>query len=171
VATLYRHFGSREDLLRALVTEIVEDALAQIDQAIQPYPDDPRAAFQALISVGLRVFEQYRSLFTLVHDPRLTKLVDPAQGEALRAQVLGQAAGVIERGIQAGIFWDGLDPELIAATIFGSLAGVFGNLGKRSPLAELEQQLTHLLWRMVAKEGNTAFLSGSPTGEPGTAGT
>jgi AcrR family transcriptional regulator len=100
-ATLYRHFGSREDLLRAIVTEIVEDALAQIRLAVQPYTDDPRAAFQALVSAGLRVLQQYRSLFAVIHDPRLS----------------------------------------------------------------------HLLWRMVAKEGTTAFLSESPMGEPGTAST
>lgn len=170
VGTLYRHFGSREDLLRAIVIEIVKDALTQLRLAVQPYTDDPRAALEALVSAGLRMQERYRSLLAVIHDPRLTKLFDPVQGEAWRAQFLDTARAMIERGMQAGIFREDLDPELVAATLFGAFSGVFADLGNRYPLAELEQWLSQLLWTMVAKEGTNAFLSGSPMVEPGTAG-
>src|SRR5579875_516712 len=48
VGTLYRHFGNREELLRAIISESVEDALAQIRLAIEPYTDNPRAAQELL---------------------------------------------------------------------------------------------------------------------------
>ncbi len=153
MGTLYRHFGNREDLLRAIITAIVDDALAQISQAVQPHADDPRAALFALVSAGLRVQQQYQSVFSVVRDPRLAKLFDRAYGETRRTQFLDLAKGVIERGMRTGIFREDLDPDLVAATIFGSFIGVFENLEQRYPLAELEQQLSQLLLAMVAKEG------------------
>lgn len=153
IGTLYRHFGNREDLLRAIITAIVDDALAQISQAVQPYADDPRAALFALVSAGLRVQQQYQSVFSVVRDPRLARLFDRAYGETRRTQFLDQARDIIERGIQTGILRGDLDPDVVAATIFGSFTGVFENLGEQYPLAELEQRLSQLLWAMVAKEG------------------
>lgn len=166
VGTLYRHFGNREDLLRAIVTDIFEDALAQIRLAVQPYTDDPRAALKALVAAGLRVQQQYRSLFAVVRDPRLTKLFDPAKGEARRTQFIDLAKGVIERGIQAGVFREELDPELAAAIITGSFSSVFERFGKSVPLDDLEQRLFQLMWTMVAKEGGNALLVGAPLVEP-----
>lgn len=151
VGTLYRHFGNREELLRAIITAIVEEAQTRIRAAIQPHADDPRAALFALVSAGLSVQQEYQSIFSVVRDPRLVKLFDHTYGENRRAQFLDLAKGVIERGIQTGIFREDLDPDLVAATIFGSFSGVSENLGKRYPLADLEQRLFQLLWIMLAQ--------------------
>lgn len=151
VGTLYRHFGSREELLRAIVAQTSEDALAQMRLAIQPYAGDPQAMLQALVAAGLRVQLQYQPIFAVIRDPRLTKLFDPAYGGAMRAQFLATAREVIERGIQVGSFQADLDLDLAAATIIGSCTGVFDLLGDRCPLDELEQRLTRLLWTMFAK--------------------
>ena len=160
IGTLYRHFGNREELLRAIITAIVEDVLSQLRLAIEPHADDPRAALLALVSAGLRVQQQYQSVFSVVRDPRLIKLFDRAYGDMRRAQLLDLAQGVIERGIQSGIFRGDLDPRLVAATIFGSFTGVFENLGKHYPFADLEQQLSQLLWVMVMQQ---------PPSDPGRA--
>jgi AcrR family transcriptional regulator len=151
VGTLYRHLGNREDILRAIVTRILEDAQAQIRQAIEPYADDPRAALQALVSTELRVHQQHRPLLATMRDRRLAKLFDPAHQEAMQAQILDLPRWVIERGIRVGVFRENLDPDLAAATIIGSVASVFEFLGKRDPLDELEQQLTQMLWTMFTK--------------------
>src|SRR5437667_9431759 len=55
VGTLYRHFANREDLLRAIVRHIVDDALAQLRSALASAPDDPVAALRALVFAGLHV--------------------------------------------------------------------------------------------------------------------
>lgn len=151
VGTLYRHFGSREDLLRAIMMQTVEDTQAQIRQAIQPYADDPRAALQALVSAGLWVQQQYRPLFATMRDRRLSKLFDSAQREAMQAQVLEPTRWVVERSIQAGVFREDLDHDLAAATIIGAITGVFDLLGKSCSLDELEQRLSQLLWTMFTK--------------------
>lgn len=151
VGTLYRHFGSREDLLRAIVTRAVDDALTQIRLAIEPYADNPRTALQAMVSAGLHVHQQYRSLFAVMRDPRLAKLLDPTQGEAIRVQFLEAVRSIIGPGIRSGIFREDLDQDLAAAMIIGSFTGVFDLLGKQYPLDELEQRLSHLLWTMLKK--------------------
>lgn len=150
VGTLYRHFGNRENLLRAIVAAIVEDAFAQIERAVQPYADDPRGALRSLVSAGLQIQQQYQSVFWLIRDPRLSKLFEVEQREAMRTQFLDQAKGIIERGIQGGLFREDLYPELAAAMIFGSLSGVFEYL-KHASIADLEPQLFHLLWTMLAR--------------------
>ncbi len=151
VGTLYRHFGSREDLLRAIVMQTVEDTQVQIRQAIQPYADDPRAALQALVSTSLRVQQQYRPFFATMRDRRLAKLFNSEQRETMLTLVLEPVRWVIERGIQAGAFREDLDRDLVAATLLGTLSGVFDLLSKRCPLDELEQRLFQLLWTMFAK--------------------
>lgn len=151
VGTLYRHFGSREELLRAIVTQTAEDALAQMRVATQPDTGDPWATLQAFVAAGLRVQQHYRPIFAVMRDPRLTKLFDPAYGEAMREQFLATAREVIERGVQAGSLREDLDHDVAAATIIGSFTGVFDLLGHCCPLDELEQRLTHLLWTMFAK--------------------
>lgn len=151
VGTLYRHFGNREDLLRAIINTVVDDALTQLRLAVQPYADDPRTALFALVSVGLRVQQQYQSVFSVVRDPRLAKLFDRPYRETRRTQLIDPVKGVIERGIQRRIFRQDLDPDLVAEILFGSFTGVFENLGKRYPFAELEQRLSQLFWIMVAQ--------------------
>lgn len=151
VGTLYRHFGSREELLRAIVTQTAEDALAQMRLAIQPCAGDPQVTLQAFVAAGLRVQQQYQPIFAVIRDPRLTKLFDPAYGEAMRAQFLATAREVVERGIQAGRFRENLDYDVAAATIMGSFTGIFDLLSNNCPLDELEQRLTHLLWTMLAR--------------------
>ena len=151
VGTLYRHFGNREDLLRAIVTQTVEDALEQIRSAIQPHADDPRATLQALVVTSRRVQQQYRSLLVVLRDPRLTKLFSPAQRDAWRDQVLDIADVVIAQGIQAGVFREDLDRDLAAATIIGSLTNAVGLIGRRCPPEELEQRLTQFLWTLFVK--------------------
>jgi AcrR family transcriptional regulator len=151
VGTLYGHFANREELLRAIVQRVVEDALAQLRLATQPSADDPRATLQALVAAGVRVQQQYRPLFVVIRDPRLTKLFDPAQADAWREQFLDIAGVVIERGILAGVFPEDLDRDLAAATIIGSFTGAFDLLGQRWTPEELEQRLSQFLWTMLAK--------------------
>lgn len=151
VGTLYRHFGNREDLLRTIVIQIIEEAQMRTSQAIQPYRDDPRVALQALVSEELRMYQQYQPLFATMRDRRLEKLFDATQRETLRAQLLEPARGVITRGMQSGVFREDLNPDLAVAIIIGTFTSVFELLGKSYPLDELEQQLSRLLWTMFAQ--------------------
>ena len=150
VGTFYRHFGTREDLLRAIVIQAVEDAQVQIRQAIAPHTDDSRAALQALVGAQLQVYQQHQLLFAAMRDRRLTRLFDPVQREALHTLVLDPARQVIERGILAGVFRHDLNRDLAAAMTIGAFTSIFDLLGDHHRFDELEQQIFQLLWTMFA---------------------
>jgi AcrR family transcriptional regulator len=150
VGTLYRHFTNRDDLLRAVLIRNIEDALAQLQSAIEPLAADPSAALQAVVLAGLHVRRRSGPLFGVMRDPRLTKLLDQAQAQTIRDRFLGVTMGIIESGIEAGIFRRDIDQEVAAATIIGSLSGVLDLLGKRWSIEELAQRLFHLHLAMLS---------------------
>jgi TetR/AcrR family transcriptional regulator, mexCD-oprJ operon repressor len=150
VGTFYRHFGKREDLLRAVVTQTVEDAQRQIRQAIEPYADDPRAALQALVAMLLRVYQQHQPLFATMRDRRLSGLFDPVQREALYERILDPPRWVVERGRQAGVFRQDVPQDLAATTIIGVFTSAIEFLGYQRSLDDLAQPLFQMLWSMLA---------------------
>jgi AcrR family transcriptional regulator len=161
IATLYGHFANREELLRAIIEHVVDDALAQMRSALASAADDPRAALQALVFAGLHVQYQYRPLFGMMRAPRRTKLLDPSYGQTVRTQFLAIPRELIEHGIKAGIFRDDLDTELAAAVIMGSFMSAFDDLlGTRYSEDELAQRLFHLLLTMLTGKTEKESFSG-----------
>jgi AcrR family transcriptional regulator len=154
VGTLYRHFANREDLLRAIVRRAVEDTLAQLRSAASS-SDDPRASLQALISAGLHVQQQYRPLFAVMRDPRLTKLLDPSYGQIIRTQFREIVRELIDHGSKVGIFRDDLDAEMATVMIIGSFTSAVDLLGTRYSLDELAQKLSHFLLTMFTGKTET----------------
>ena len=152
VGTLYGHFANREDLLRAIVQQVVADALAQLQTAQAAHADDPRAALQSLVLAGLQVQQQYQYLFAVIHDPRLTKLLDSSYSRATRIQFLEIPRGLIDRGIRAGIFRQDLDQDMAAVTIIGAINTAVDVLGMDDSLEELTQQLSHFLLTMLLEK-------------------
>ncbi len=152
VGTLYGHFANREDLLRAIVQRVVADALAQLQATQAAHADDPRAALQALMLAALQVQQQYQYLFAVIHDPRLTKLLDSSYSQATRIQFLEIPRGLIARGIRAGIFRQDLDQDMAAVTIIGAINTAVDVLGMDDSLEELTQHLSHFLLTMLLEK-------------------
>ncbi len=152
VGTLYRHFGNREDLLRAIVQRATEDALTRMSAALASTPDDPRASLQTLVLHSLQVQQQYKPLFAVIRDPRLKKILDPSYGQAIRARFRAMIGDMIRHGIEIGVFRDDLDPEMAAVTILGSFACAHDLLGTHYSLEELAQKLSHHLLTMFTEK-------------------
>jgi AcrR family transcriptional regulator len=149
VGTLYGHFANREDLLRAILQSVVEDALAQLRAAQAPYTADPRAALQALMLAGIRLQEQYRPLSGVLRDPRLIKLMDPSYGQNVRIQFLEIPRDLLTRGMQMGIFRRDLDLNIIAVIMVGAFTSAIDLLDTYRSLDELAERLTHSLLLML----------------------
>ena len=145
VGTLYGHFANREDLLRAIVERAVDDALGQWRAALEGTSADPRGALEALVFAGLSVQQQYASLFAVIRDHRLAKLLDPSYGPTTRNRFLAIPQELIEHGLQAGLFRSDLDPEMAAITLIGALSGASDLLGIDGSLHELTRRLSHHL--------------------------
>jgi AcrR family transcriptional regulator len=165
VGTLYGHFANREELLRAIVHSAIEDTLAQLRAALLSHADDPRAALQALVSVGLRVQHQYYPLFAVIRDPRLAKLLDPSYGPQVRMQLLSIPKDLLTQGVQASIFRQDLDQDMAAAMIMGACISAIDLLGMHSSLDELAQRLAHSLLTFLTERAETAIVRDSFSSE------
>ena len=87
-----------------------------------------------------------------MRDPRLEKLLDPSYGQATRIQFLEILRGLVDHGIQAGIFRKDLDRDMAAVTIMGTCTSAIDFLGMGYSPEELTQRLSHFLLTMfIAK--------------------
>ena len=114
VGTLYRHFESRDDLLRAVITGTRADLLARIETALETTA--PVEAFRAVIRAAAEVFERFGALTELAISGRLIEYHADRQEEFNAA-----FARLLQRGIRDGSFRPDLDIE----TTIAALAGVF----------------------------------------------
>jgi len=149
VATLYGHFAKREDLLRAILQSVIEDALEQLRAAQTSHPDDPRAALLALVSTGVHVQDQYRPLSGVLRDLRLIELMDPSYVSQVRMQFLEIPKDLLMQGMQAGIFRQDLDQNMAAVIIMGAFHSVMDLLETSRSLDELAERLAHSLLIML----------------------
>lgn len=149
VGTLYGHFANREDLLRAILQSVIEDALEQLRAAQTSHPDDPRAALLALVSTGVHVQDQYRPLSGVLHDLRLIELMDPSYVSQVRMQFLEIPKDLLTQGVQAGIFRQDLDQNMAAVIIMGAFISVMDLLETSRSLDELAERLAHSLLIML----------------------
>ncbi len=149
VATLYGHFANREELLRAILHSIIEDALEQLRSAQKAHPDDPRAALTAFVLIGVHLQDHYRPLLSVLRDPRLVELLDPSYVSQVHLQFLEVPKALLTQGIQTGVFREDLDQDIAAVIMMGALISVVDLLETSRSLDELSERLTHCLLIMV----------------------
>ena len=111
-ATLYRHFPTREDLLRAIYRRALDDAAAAIEAA-DPESGPAAAALRRVIAAVLEVGDRYR----FVTQP-------DGSAETLEAQerTFGPLIALVERGQRGGELRDDRSARLLT----GHLAGMLG---------------------------------------------
>ncbi len=151
VATLYGHFANRQELLRAILHSVIEDALEQLRGAQNAHPDDPRAALAALISAGVHLQDHYRPLGSVLRDPRLVELLDPSYVSQVRQQFLEVPKKLLTKGMQTGVFREELDQNIAAVIIMGAFISVMDLLETSGSLDELAERLTHSLLTMLIR--------------------
>lgn len=141
-ATVYGHFGSKEALFVAAITELTE---ATGVQAEQEQPLDPTNYPDQLVDLGCRQL-------SAVLDPRIVRLRRLVIGEHERFPELG--AALFAAGPQRGI---------------DALAGLLVDLGARGVLALDDPQAAaeRLNWLMLAGPIERAMLRGERLGAAG----
>ncbi len=171
VGLAYQYFGGKEDLLRAVVVDILEDFRAQVPAAIAVAGGDPVARVTAGIAAFCAVIDTkragarlaYRESQTLPPEGRaLLQRLEQETNEPLREAILD--------GIEAGVFRP-VDPELVVHDVVMIAHGwalKHWHLGQRMSLADYVAGQTDLvLAAIMAPAGPAAFRSAestSPTG-------
>jgi TetR/AcrR family transcriptional repressor of mexCD-oprJ operon len=107
-ATVYRHFASREHLVRAIHDRALQDAR---DAVLSSRPDEgpPREALERAIAAVLRVADRYRLLRAI---PR-----EDAELRARAEEVGAPLVEVVERGQRDGTFRRDVPARWVAASL------------------------------------------------------
>lgn len=114
IATLYRHFGSREDLFLAVAQNLHDQALATIDRYRDQFADEPQEAWTNLVHdlASTRPGALIPGLLDIAADETLRDDLTRIRGDILRAfdEVLttAKAAGLVEQDLSAARFQLGL---------------------------------------------------------------
>lgn len=158
---LYRHFGDKDGLHRALAERYVDALLEDLRAA--RVTDDPRANIAAGIDAYLAFIERepegYRFLLSAAAQPRTSVIVDDFR----RRLAVDCASATAERLRRSG-----LDPELAEPWAYG-VVGMVRSVGiwwldtREVSREQLVERLTALLW------GGFSMLIG-PAERPGGSG-
>jgi AcrR family transcriptional regulator len=112
VGSLYRHFGSREGLVRAVMQAAAEDLVQRVRVAATER--DPKGAIRETIHAGAALFERFGVLTEVILRGQTNEFPDP-KTEAF-PDPIDLAASVLQRGVEDGSFRSDLDvPVAIAA--------------------------------------------------------
>jgi TetR/AcrR family transcriptional regulator, cholesterol catabolism regulator len=132
--SIYFHFGSREQLIDAMLEEGVRESLARLDQAMaevahQARPGDPRTRLRAAIRAHLDALHDLRDYAAVVLAPTLA--LDGPPGAAfreLRRAYLHQWSGLVADAQRAGVLPGAVPPRAVRDLLLGALnsAGLAG---------------------------------------------
>ena len=112
IGTIYRNFPTKDDLIAAIITEMLDGTRAVLEQAVQE--DDPAEAVAAYIRAIFAVMPRFTPMVMAM----LSGSVSPdLKGRMLDMMLDEQLKSLVERGISTGTFRAGLDADLAAAFI------------------------------------------------------
>jgi AcrR family transcriptional regulator len=150
VGTLYRHFANRDDLVRAVLVQTLEDVLARVRATAEI--EDAAMALRQIPFVGTT--EQ--PVFAAMQDPRAARLTQDMKQQMHKPKsddIVDVIAGIVARGMQCGAFRANLDPRVTALAIIGSMATVYESMSPTRSLSELAGLLADLHGGMVGARG------------------
>ncbi len=125
VGTIYRNFATKEDLMVAIVQELLDQA----DELIAEAEREPGAARAVALAVqaAIRCSEQYSGVVQALRAGSLPPAVAALKdGDAMHARV----AGVFQRALDDGVVRPGLTAEFLSAC-FGALFIMYVELRDR----------------------------------------
>ena len=140
--SIYFHFGSRDQLIDAMLQAGVRESLARLDRATAEVtegdgndrPDDPRARLRAAIRAHLAALHDLRDYAAVVLAPALALDGPPGtEFRDLRRAYLRQWSGLVEEAQRAGVLAAGVPPPVVRDLLLGALNSA-GRAGR--PVAE-----------------------------------
>jgi len=90
MASLYHHFGSKQELLVLIMRDVMRDLSAAVEEAVDAAGDDPRDRLAAAITAHVRFHTLHRPE-VLVADTELRSLEEPGRSEIIALRDRHQA--------------------------------------------------------------------------------
>jgi AcrR family transcriptional regulator len=119
IGTIYRNFPTKDDLIAAIVGEMIADIQSISDTATRL--DDPVEAIRTLLRGGFAITERYGDMAALIHG----NMPPGCEQQFEQLDGLRRIGAIGQRGVDAGVFRPGIDPEVVAAHIVSSFVPWF----------------------------------------------
>jgi AcrR family transcriptional regulator len=116
---IYHYFGSKEGLFQTVV-ETAYIAFRTAEQNLQLEHLDPRTALEQLVRFTWDYFLKNPEFITLVNSENLHRAKHLRASVAVREynrRYVGMMAGLLDRGVRAGVFRPGIDPVQLNITV------------------------------------------------------
>ncbi|MBW3097964.1 TetR/AcrR family transcriptional regulator [Pseudohoeflea coraliihabitans] len=116
---IYHYFGSKEDLFRTVLEEVYTDIRAA-ERALELEHLPAREALEKLIRFTWDYYLKNPEFITLVNSENLHKarhLKKSEKIEKLFKRFVSMVGGLLDRGVQEGVFRPGIDPVQLNITI------------------------------------------------------
>lgn len=116
---IYHYFGSKEGLFQAVLEEAYLD-IRSAEQKLDLDHLEPRAALERLVRFTWDYYLRNPEFITLVNSENLHRARHLRQSEAIRVasrRFVAMVAGLLDRGVAAGVFRPGIDPVQLNITI------------------------------------------------------
>jgi len=147
VPGMYHHYRSKQDILVKLMESALGDLIARCREALASAGPEPAARFDALVECMIR-FHMFRRAEAFVASTELRSLepANRARCVALRDELQGMVAGVIEEGCAAGVFSTPYpaDAARAVSTLCVGVATWYREDGPLTPDQVVERQLVLL---------------------------
>lgn len=114
VGLIYRYFGSKDDILLTVITQVLDAFATEVPAAIEAAGDDPVRRLAAAFAAYCRVIDEYRHAAVLTY--RESKSLDTAGREKIKrleVETSQPLRTVVRAGVKAGVFVTD-DPDLVA---------------------------------------------------------
>jgi len=169
VGLIYQYFGNKEDLLRGVVVDILEDFRDQIPQALAQASEDPVDRLTTAFRACCLVVDAKRAAVNLTY--RESKTLTPeglAQIMALELETAEPLRAVYRGGVAAGVFRD-IDARLIAHNMLLTAHSWALKHWNLSTWLTLDEFIDHELGLLLASVTVNPLTTTTPSRREGTA--
>lgn len=131
VGTIYRHFGNKEGLIRALIEQVEESYGAVIARAVAE--PDGRASLRTLLTGICDLAETHRAIIETMRDAGI-RPERPRDAEE-------QARRILQRAVESGIIREAFTVEFLLAYVRG-LVVAYIDVRQAMTIAEAKESCT-----------------------------
>jgi AcrR family transcriptional regulator len=121
--SIYRQFGSKEQLYAASVIEGFVQLRNQIEKALAAAPSIPER-ITTIVHHTMAYFWTRRQFFILLRDPAKLPRAQEVRYRRERGQLSGLISEVLREGARGGLIRNDLDFELMTESLLGMMRGV-----------------------------------------------
>lgn len=120
--SLYHHFASKDEMVEEILKTFLDDLQGRYRDAIEAN-EDPRAALETLILVTLEIIRDHPNATQIYQNEvaYIQKMPKETGARAVSSDIARMWVEVIERGIDNGVFKQGLDPNVVHRLLRDSL--------------------------------------------------